>query len=371
MNTWLLVLWLNPVAQPAASSVTLVVDNNVPAGARASIQTAVLDAVERSTSCRFVEPPPLSTDELVVAVGCKGLNDQCAKALGGTLKVDHVLLATVNNGTLRVSIHPPRKKGLGTVSVPLDPADKLAPTLRARLQPALGPAKPARLLVQSEPAGLSVTSGGKNLGQTPLTVESLPEGHHVLEVGGTGWLSQTLEVDLQAGQQSHLQVTAQPAPSATAPLAGGTPPATTPTTSTTTTTATASPAGTTTTGAPPAGTAPPQATPTTPPPAEGGGAWRYGAAAAGAVAMLLGALTLGVGALVLAAYGGVYGALFAHGSKLVQLPVRQRDYVTFDNNRLYLLAASGGITAVAVLVGLVLAGAGGLLVALPWFVGGD
>jgi hypothetical protein len=103
-------------AAEGGSSVTLIVDNSVPANARAAVREAVLDAVDRSTSCRFLEPPPLSTDELVVAVGCKSLTDQCAKALGATLKVDHVLLATAAaDGNLRVSINPPRKKDLRAV----------------------------------------------------------------------------------------------------------------------------------------------------------------------------------------------------------------------------------------------------------------
>jgi len=340
-------------AAEGGSSVTLIVDNSVPANARAAVREAVLDAVDRSTSCRFLEPPPLSTDELVVAVGCKSLTDQCAKALGATLKVDHVLLATAAaDGNLRVSINPPRKKDLRAVVAPLTPADGFAAVLRARLQPALGQSKPARLVVQSEPAGLAVRVAGKVLGNTPLTVETLGEGHHALEVGGAGYVTQTLPVDLQAGQQSHLQVTAVAA--AVAPVAA------TPSNA-------ATPAQNTATPAP--------ASPSTASPSEqntaGGGAWRYGVAALGAVGLVCGGLVVVAGAMVVATVGGVYGALYAHGLKLVALPVRQRDYVAFDQNRLVLFGGAGAVAAVAAVVGLAVVAGGVGLLTVPWLVGGS
>ncbi len=341
-------------AAEGGSSVTLIVDNSVPAEARAAVRAAVLDAVDRSTTCRFLEPPPLSTDELVVAVGCKSLTDQCAKALGATLKVDHVLLASAAaDGNIRVSINPPRKKDLRAVVAPLTPADGFAAVLRARLQPALGPSKPARLVVQSEPAGLAVRVAGKVLGNTPLTVETLGEGHHTLEVGGAGYVTQTLPVDLQAGQQSHLQVTAVAA--AVAPVAATPSNAATPAQGTAT----------------PAPASPPAASPPSEQGATGGGAWRYGVAALGAVGMVCGGLVVVAGAMVVAAVGGVYGALYAHGLQLVALPVRQRDYVAFDQNRLVLFGGAGAVAAVAAVVGLAVVAGGVGLLTVPWLVGGS
>jgi len=116
--------------------------------------------------------------------------------------------------------------------------------------------------------------------------------------------------------------------------------------------------------------------PVTPAPAEevaapsgGAGAWRYGAWAGGALGLVAGGVALVAGGLLASGFGGVYAALYAHGLKLVKLPVTQKEYVRFDQNRLPLAGVTAAGVTVAALLGLVALAGGITLIVVPWMVG--
>jgi formylglycine-generating enzyme required for sulfatase activity len=64
--------------------------------------------------------------------------------------------------------------------------------------------------VTSDPAGASVSVGGRYLGVTPLEVELAPGRRHALQVAKPGYGAVTREVDLAAGRGARLAVTLAP-----------------------------------------------------------------------------------------------------------------------------------------------------------------
>ena len=62
------------------------------------------------------------------------------------------------------------------------------------------------VMVQTRPAGATVTIDGKSMGTTPVRIPGLPPGSHVVRVSRTGYRTVTTTVVVRAGQQTLLRL---------------------------------------------------------------------------------------------------------------------------------------------------------------------
>jgi hypothetical protein len=76
--------------------------------------------------------------------------------------------------------------------------DKLAQSLLTAALDARRAAAPARITVQSEPSGASVTIDGRSAGEAPLSLD-LPAGSHELVVGAGGYTTVHRKITVDAG----------------------------------------------------------------------------------------------------------------------------------------------------------------------------
>ncbi|MEW5848689.1 MAG: PEGA domain-containing protein [Myxococcota bacterium] len=198
------------------SSVVVLVDNaTIPADSAAALSQALRREVDVSRNFRWRDPPPMSVDELVLAIGCRKIDAGCLKKMQDGLRVDSVVVLTAVKGTgsaITMSVLH-RKKGKGFKSVDLGaPGPSLVTNAVKALREQLGPTKPAGLVLTSEPAGAAVTLAGVARGQTPLKLEDLPGGTHPLSVTLDGHVAHNVDVTLEPGKTTELQVTLAPVP---------------------------------------------------------------------------------------------------------------------------------------------------------------
>lgn len=178
---------------------------------RSSLLVALKREVERSQGFRWLEPPAISLDELSLALNCTGVDEACLRRAGENLKAEAVLLVSVGKAprkelsVMLVTVTP--VKPARTVGVPLTETATTLNDLRGALRTLLGPVKPTRLAVVTDPAGADVEVDGKAAGRTPFVVNDLPEGRHTVAVSLAGFTSQASEVDLQGGQSQEVRVT--------------------------------------------------------------------------------------------------------------------------------------------------------------------
>ena len=98
--------------------------------------------------------------------------------------------------------------------------DKLASSLMSRVG---ARSDPARLMVQSEPAGASVTVDGRAAGETPLSIDNLPPGAHDVALSAQGYAGAHKKVTLEPGIRGLLSVDLMPMPGAGVVRASGPP----------------------------------------------------------------------------------------------------------------------------------------------------
>jgi hypothetical protein len=184
-----------------------------PADLRTQLPAALLQEVERSLNFRWVDPPAINVDELALALNCKGMDDACLRRAGENLKVDAVLLVAASSGARKEVVLSLVYVKAGKTRVQGVPVTETAATMteiRSAVRGLLGPLKPTRLAVVTEPAGASVSLDGKTVGNTPFSVNDLPEGSHQVAVSLPGFQAQSTPVQVVVGESAEVRLTLQP-----------------------------------------------------------------------------------------------------------------------------------------------------------------
>ncbi|MBI5495234.1 MAG: PEGA domain-containing protein [Deltaproteobacteria bacterium] len=307
----LLLVQAKPASPPAPTTpraLVVLVDSSpaAPPELRGQLVGALQTEVERSVGFKWVDPPAISVDELALALNCGGMDDACLRGAGDNLKADAVMLVSVGAGGRKevvislVHVRPPKPTRL--TSIPLADLGATVQEVRNAARSLLGPVKPTRLVVVTDPPGALVSVDGKAVGPAPYSVNDLAQGPHSVAVQLQGYQPQSTKVDLKIGEASEVRLTLQsnkPAP----------PPAATPAPAPPVAAAPPQPA-------PPPAARPPAATPApVPAPLETAAAappaWhraKYFSPVPGAAGLAAGVLGLAAGAVV-TAWGANAGSL--------------------------------------------------------------
>lgn len=198
-------------AQPRPVVVLLDSSAAMPADLRAQLLPALQAEVERSAGYKWTEPPPVSVDELALALNCDGMDDGCLRRAGDNLKTDAVLLVSVGSGGRKevtlslVHVRPPRPSKVLSVGV-TDTASTVT-EVRAAARGLLGPVRPTRLVVLTAPPGALVTVDGRTVGKSPATLADVTDGAHTVEVTLKGYQPQETQVQAPAGQSTEVRLT--------------------------------------------------------------------------------------------------------------------------------------------------------------------
>ncbi|MBI5498423.1 MAG: PEGA domain-containing protein [Deltaproteobacteria bacterium] len=257
------------------------------AAAQGVLLEGIKREVARSAGYVWQEPPPVTVDELIVALSCKKVDVDCVMRMGEVVRADSVLVATLGGGRNRdlalllVQFRPDRSQQKTGASLRNDKT--MVADAAAAVRGVLGPVRPAALEVVSVPAGALVVLDGVALGPAPVTRSAVPEGHHEVTLTLEGYLPQARGVDITAGDAVRLEVALEPEPRKAPPAVAAPAPAPVP-----------APADK------------PAAPATAGPPAWAGPA-RLGLLGAGGVGLGAGALTAVAGLVLL----GVSAALYA------------------------------------------------------------
>jgi hypothetical protein len=224
--TWLL------LAAPAAAveappgparSLVVIVDTTpaLPEATRGPVQQGLKSEVDNSLGFTWVDPPAISLDELSLALNCGGLDEACIRKLGVTVKADAVILVSAT-ATPRaeltmtmVQIKPPRPARV--VAVPLLEPGPTTEGARKAVRTLLGPVKPTRLVVTTQPPGALVQVDGVARGRTPAALVDLRQGAHRIHVALPGYVPQTTEVTLESGKSTEVVLTLTPGAAAPGP----------------------------------------------------------------------------------------------------------------------------------------------------------
>ncbi|MEW5847758.1 MAG: PEGA domain-containing protein [Myxococcota bacterium] len=293
--------------------------------------------VERSAGYRWVDAPQITSEELAVALNCETLDEKCLGRVVGTLQVDAMLWLAVKPAAqteITVSLFT-AERGTQPQHSTLAARERanLTRAVRQVLRRLLGPTKPTRLLVLTDPTAATVLVDGRERGESPLTLVDLGEGLHQVTVKREGIPPRTVEVDLVPGQSTEVRL------ALTAPA------------------------------------------PTSPPPAPPVATREEPARSTSWVGVLLpaaGALTAAAGVLLALAgvgagsgYGAVYASMYAVSEPTLRAQtrpltgwIRHRDYVLFQQAQYPLLAVALTLTTVGVVGGVVMLALGALLAAV-------
>ncbi len=346
------------VTGPARSLVVLVDTPGLAAATATTLQDNLKREVHKSVQFTWQEPPPVSVDELVVALSCKKVDVDCALKMAETVKADAVVVVGLGGSKTReltilmVQIRPER--AIQKTGVAFKSEETLPAAAANAMRNILGPIKPAVLEVVTTPPGAVVVVDGKEVGPSPFRQEVTGDGSRDVTVRLDGHQDRSTRVELRAGEVTHVELALQVvAPAAAAPAKPAPAPAK-PAPS-----AKASPDP-----APQAASTPvdPAAAPegSEPAPSSGGGVLRY--ALSGALVAVGGLVGLvAVAALATGvSLAGTYGYAFYYG----RTTTRQSDldaswYKQVGSLRFALwggAAAAGGLTLLLVLAAVGLAG---------------
>ncbi len=346
---------------PARSLVVLVDTPGLAAATATTLQDNLKREVHKSVQFTWQEPPPVSVDELVVALSCKKVDVDCALKMAETVKADAVVVVGLGGSKTReltilmVQIRPER--AIQKTGVAFKTEEALPAAAANAMRNILGPIKPAVLEVVTTPPGAVVVVDGKEVGPSPFRQEVPGDGSRDVTVRLEGHQDRSTRVDLRAGEVTHVELALQVvAPVAAAPVKPAPAKA-----------APAKPAPTAQASPDPAPqAATPQADPAPgaeggePAPSSGGGVLRY--ALSGALVAVGG--VVGLVALAALATGvslaGTYGYAFYYG----RTTTRQSDldagwYKQVGSLRFALwggAAAAGGLTLLLLLAAVGLAG---------------
>lgn len=222
----LLLLAAPAPAQPTrATLVVLVEDTSLPAGTSSAVNAALKREVDRSALYVWKEPPPISVDEILLALSCKKSNLGCIQKMGPILSTDTVALVAGVGGksvTLTV-VQFNADKRVFTETVPWGDAAALSRDTSQALRRVLGPTRAGSLSVLSTPPGAQVDVDGVPVGVTPLLLQDVAPAQKAVHVSMAGYLPQKAMVPVESGAQAEWSVTleAQPvvAPAPVAPVA--------------------------------------------------------------------------------------------------------------------------------------------------------
>lgn len=224
---------------PASSARGLVLmdaSSSLAGPAQASLRDSLRGEIERSIDFRWVDPPAISLDELAIALNCDGMDDVCIRKAGAAINADAALLVRTAPAPrqelvfMLVQLNPPRPTRMAAVPV-RDGAPVLADARRA-VRSLLGPAKSARLVVVTQPAGAALEMDGEPRGASPANLDDIAPGQHRVTASKDGFLAQSVDVALQAGETRALEITlpaAAPVPQAATATASPPAPAPAPT----------------------------------------------------------------------------------------------------------------------------------------------
>lgn len=219
-----LALALAPLAQAAAkgerrvAALPLQVAGEMPEHARANLESKVLAELKRADA-EVIGPASLPE----TAQGC--LDSACAREVGEAASANYVLRSTVTvdgadyqvelivlsgtTGDVVASVGDTCDTcGLAEVA---STVTDLATSVRRKLDAQA--TEPPKVVVNSQPAGATVTLDGEVLGVTPFDVE-VPAGEHDLEITLDGHVKQRQRVMFVDGVHESLSFSLQPTPSA-------------------------------------------------------------------------------------------------------------------------------------------------------------
>ncbi len=210
-------------ASPPARPLVVLVDSSpaMPPELRAQLVPALQAEVERSAGYRWSEPPPVSVDELALALNCDGMDDACLRRAADSLKTEAVLLVSVSSGGRREVtlslVHVKVARPSKVLGVTLSDVATTVTEVRTAARGLLGPVRPTRLLVLTEPAGAQVTVDGRPVGKSPVTLADITEGAHRVTVGLSGYQDQETQVQVPLGQATEVRLSLVAAVVAVAP----------------------------------------------------------------------------------------------------------------------------------------------------------
>lgn len=167
--------------------------------------------VDKSANYTWQDPPPLSFEELLLALSCRKLDDKCVQRVGPMLKVDTVILVSGARGKKKdVQLLMAEAKGNRRMTVPVTPGLSMAPALSQALRKMLGAIRPPGLNIVTEPPGALVTLDGIPKGTSPVEITDIALGKHRVEVVLFGHESQGLDVEAMEGEAREIRFTLLP-----------------------------------------------------------------------------------------------------------------------------------------------------------------
>jgi hypothetical protein len=343
-------------AAPAAAPVPLVllVDTaTVPADLAGQLTAALRLQVENSPSFRWQEGPPISAEELFLAMACNDVDTPCLKKVCAAVQAEALMVVALRGGKVSVTLFQARRGKTQVDAVPLAGSDATVAGVVAVAAGWLGGVTSTPVRLVSLPAGAEVWRGDEKLGVTPLDLPAAAPDSPDLQVRAQGYVSQRVAVppgaprvvevtlDREPGVTPEVEPRQDPGPVAAVPAL---PP--TPTPSPVVSVPEAAPRAPTpvavapTASAQPAPQPPRASSPASSPASRGIPApvkWLAVAAGGGAAALSLGGVLVGLATVV--ASGVVYGLVWT-----VQATQRVGNVLVYPLN-----AAGTGLTVLGVL----------------------
>lgn len=157
-----------------------------------------------------------ATDGGVPAENCRA--EDCYRKIAGRLALDYLVIAHITirekNYDLKLQLVGTDGRAAGSERVGCElcgiqevgeKLDKLASSLLTAALAARRAVAPARITVQSEPAGASVTIDGRAAGETPFSIDLSP-GSHDLTLSASGHATAKKKITLDAGVRGLVSV---------------------------------------------------------------------------------------------------------------------------------------------------------------------
>jgi hypothetical protein len=209
--------------------VVLIDDATLPADAAPALQAALKTEVDASARFQWQDPPPVSMNELLVALSCKRPDVSCLQKMEGVLGADAVIFVSLEAAgkkkpkELTVTLVQFKPTRLARrASEPFADAASASLDLGIIARDLLGPTLAGGLTVETQPPGARVAVDGRSAGITPLTLEGVTPGQHQVELKLDGYQPHAVNVKIRPGVReavlADLEPTAPPATAVTSPI---------------------------------------------------------------------------------------------------------------------------------------------------------
>jgi hypothetical protein len=222
-----------PTSAPTPFVVLLRLDKSAPAAWEAELQSTALAAASQNAGLKWMPPPQVSLEETRMLLGCSAWDAACVAQIGDTLGAGRALYIELVTGEttpvlqmLDVDVKKPDSARMRRIELPDLEATGQA-LAKAHVRSTVQGTLITTLAVRSDPPGAVVTLDGKMIGAAPLArIEGFAAGSHALYFTQDGYEPQEQQVVVQKGQALLVQVQLKPAAAvAVAPVPPTPPPA--------------------------------------------------------------------------------------------------------------------------------------------------